>query len=106
MDDIAYLIREELNGRDGNGNAVINRIPRRVYCQVDSITRAEFYAAGTDDIKPEFELSISNLADYQGEKLVRFHNDLYDVIRSYWRGDKVTLVVAAHVGIVDDTASA
>lgn len=101
MDDIAYLIKEERRGRDQYGNEILTRTPRMIYCQIQSVTRAEYYAAGTDDIKPELELRITHRLDYEGESLIRYNGELYDVIRTFWGGDGVTLTLTKHVGITD-----
>lgn len=105
MDDVTYLIDEQEDGRDADGNVITVKTPRMVYCKVDSVSRNESYAAGTDDIKPELDLVISNRIDYHGENLLRFHSELFDVIRTYWRGDSVTLTVAKHIGINDEASA-
>lgn len=101
MDDIAYLIKEEIRGRDQYGNEILTQTPRMIYCQIQSVTRNEYYAAGTDDIKPELDLRITHRLDYEGENLVRYNGELYDVIRTFWSGDAVTLTLTKHVGITD-----
>lgn len=105
MDDVAYLIKKQETGRDADGNVTMSWTERMVYCKVDSVSRNEFYAAGTDDIKPELDIVVSHRIDYDGENLIRFHGDLFDVIRTYWRGDSVTLTVARHIGIADGASA-
>lgn len=105
MDDIAYLIKETATGRDEYGNEIIERTPRMVYCQVQTVTQSEFYAAGTDGIKPELELTISHRADYEGENLIKYNGAVYDIIRTYWKGDAVTLTIAEHIGITEEASA-
>lgn len=105
MDDIAYLIQETTTGRDEYGNEIIERTPRMVYCRIQTVTQSEFYAAGTDDIKPELELTISHRADYEGENLIQYNGEYYDIIRTYWRGDAVTLTIARRIGITEEASA-
>ena len=99
MEDIAYLIKEVPDGIDEDGNEIIVRAPRKVFCKTASISRSEYYEAATDGLKPDIAITISHSIDYEGEKLVRFRGDLYDVIRTYWRGDEVELTLSGKIGI-------
>ena len=102
MDDIAYLITTSQVATDSEGN-IIDRIhARQVFCKIESVTRREFYDAATQDIEPEFEMIISHRIDYDGERLVMYGDRLYDVIRTYWRGEEVTLTLARAVGTQED----
>ena len=101
MDDIVYLINEEATGTDADGNEIIERTERKVFCQVRGISRAEFYDAATDNLKPEIAVTVSNKIDYHGEKLARYHGKLYDIIRTDWRGDAVELMLAYSIGITE-----
>ena len=99
MDDIAYLIKEEVIGKDTDGNEVTKRTPRMVFCRVRSITGTEYYNAATDNLRPEIVITISHRIDYEDEKLVRWHGKYYDLIRTYWSGDGVELTLSHSVGI-------
>ena len=98
-DDIAYLINEKTTGTDSDGNEIIQRTPRMVFCRVRSITREEYYDAATDDLKPEIAITITHRIDYDSENLVEFNGEYYDVIRTYWRGDEVELTLQKSIGI-------
>lgn len=98
-DDVAYLINEEKNGTDEDGNEIIEKTPRKVFCKVRSVSRNEFYDAATDNLRPELVLTISHQIDYENEKLVRFHNKYYDVTRTYYDGDAVELTLTESIGI-------
>jgi len=53
-----------------------------VLCEVESVTRNEFYSAAKVDMQPEIVFVI-NRYDYSGESEVEYEGVLYDVIRSY-----------------------
>lgn len=103
MDDFAYLIKEEATGTDADGNEIIRKTTRGVFCKVRSITSAEFYEAATDNLKPEAVLTISHSIDYEDEKLVKWRGEYYDVLRTYWAGDAVELTLTKTIGITEGT---
>lgn len=53
-----------------------------VLCDVQSITRAEHYAADANGLKPEI-VFIINIYDYEGQKKVEYDGKIYSVIREY-----------------------
>ena len=89
VDDVCALIGVRDRGYDESGNDIAEPTERVVFCRVGSVTRSEFYAAATTGIRPEMVLYLSDVADYQGEDIVRYPADsgtLYNVVRTY-RGD-------------------
>lgn len=102
MEDIAYLVKEKYVSVDSEGNVIRRREAREVLCKVESISRREFYAAATQDLRPELTLTISHQIDYDGEKLVTYHDKLYDVIRTYWQGDEVELTLTKRAGTEEE----
>ncbi|MBR3231369.1 MAG: hypothetical protein IKF75_01695 [Lachnospiraceae bacterium] len=83
MDDVITLITEEVTGCDDNGNEILSRSARDVLCRVYGVTRSEFYQAAAVDLQPELTIRLSDFQDYAGEKLARFHGELYTIIRTY-----------------------
>lgn len=78
-------------------NAGIQRLtegePREVMCQVDSITRAEFFEGGRNGLNPEYRFRLF-FGDYQRERIVEYHGERYGVYRTYrGRGDEIELYV-------------
>ena len=55
---------------------------RDVYCQVDSVTRAEFFEGGRSGLNPEFKFTVF-YADYQGEKTLVYDGKAYSIYRTY-----------------------
>lgn len=83
MDDVAILIKRTVSRYDDDMNRIYIEEERQVFCQVHGITRTEFYAAAVADLHPEIVLRLSDYLDYQGEDLVKYHDELYSVIRTY-----------------------
>lgn len=55
---------------------------RNVFCQVNSITRSEFFDAGRNGLNPEFMFSIF-AGDYEGERTCEFRGQQYSIYRTY-----------------------
>ena len=64
-----------------------------VFCQVDSVTRAEFFEGGRNGLNPEFRFTMFD-GDYSGEREVIFKEKPYSVYRTYHgRKDEIELYV-------------
>lgn len=55
---------------------------RKVYCDVRSITRTEWFDAGRNGLQPIYVFTMF-APDYQGEKIVEFEGRRYGVYRTY-----------------------
>lgn len=72
---------------------------REVYCQVDSVSRAEFFAAGQAGLRPEYRITMF-FGDYQGETRLLYNGVRYAVYRTYHaRTDDLELYVQREVGV-------
>lgn len=60
--------------------------PREVMCQVQSVTRSEFFEGGRNGLNPEFVFLVF-FGDYNEETLVEYKNKRYSVYRTYFRKD-------------------
>lgn len=98
-DDICYLVKETAAGTDSNGNEIIEKTERFVFCKVRSATHNEYYDAATDELRPEIIITISHSVDYENEKLVKYHDKFYDVTRTYYDGDAVELTLTGNIGV-------
>lgn len=56
--------------------------PREVMCQVDSVSRNEFFEGGRNGLNPEFVFKVF-FADYEDERVVEYHNKRYSIYRTY-----------------------
>lgn len=66
---------------------------RDVFCQVDSVSRAEFFDGGRNGLNPEFRMTMF-AGDYQGERLLIYKGSTYSVYRTYQgRNDTIELYV-------------
>lgn len=115
IDGVATLI-SEAETYDQYGNRVGTLTERDVFCRVSGVTRSEYYQAATVDLQPEITITLSDYADYQGEKVVRMDGVLYSVIRTYrdagshhsGRGmdaNAIELVLERKIGVVDPPES-
>lgn len=64
-----------------------------VFCQVDSVTRAEFFEGGRNGLNPEFRITMFS-GDYNDQKMLRYNGNTYSVYRTYQgRNDTIELYV-------------
>lgn len=72
---------------------VPQRTSKEVFCQVDSVTRAEFFEGGRNGLNPEYRFTMF-FGDYNGEREVIFKGNAYSVYRTYHaRTDDLELYV-------------
>ena len=70
--------------QDEYGRWVATPTAKEVFCQVDSITRAEFFDGGRNGLNPEFKFTMF-FGDYNGESVVEYADNTYSVYRTYLR---------------------
>lgn len=58
------------------------RTERQVFCQVDSVTRAEFFEGGRNGLNPEYRFTVF-AADYNGEETCVYKGKAYGIYRTY-----------------------
>lgn len=64
-----------------------------VFCQVDSVTRAEFFEGGRSGLNPEFRMTMF-FGDYNNEKTLIYKGKSYAVYRTYiGKNDTIELYV-------------
>lgn len=81
--DVINLI-SETRTQDDYGRWIATKTSKQVMCQVDSITRAEFFEGGRNGLNPEFKFTMFN-GDYSGESIVEYQGKTYAVYRTYLR---------------------
>lgn len=73
-------------------------VERNVFCQVDSVTRAEFFEGGQNGIRPEYRFTMFYW-DYNGERTVMYNGVAYTIYRTYHaRTDTLELYVERRTG--------
>ena len=66
---------------------------KNVFCQVDSVTRQEFFEGGRNGLNPEFRMTMF-FADYNGERELIYKGLTYSVYRTFQkRTDTLELYV-------------
>ena len=96
MTDVIALVAKTIT-TDKYGNEVATEKERTVYCEVDSISQTEFYAAANTELNPECRFTIF-FGDYEGESLVKFNGARYSVYRTYRTGDDLELYTERKIG--------
>lgn len=71
MDDAMRLVKTTYRN-DAEGNQIATTEERPVYCQVNSVTRSEFYQAAQVDMHPEYVFILTHYRDYEGEKFIKY----------------------------------
>ena len=94
MDRSAVLtLISETNTQDAYGVWRESTSSRTVYCQVGSISRAEFYEAGRNGLNPELRLTMFG-PDYEGERICELDGIQYAIYRTYRaKNDQIELYV-------------
>lgn len=78
---------------DDYGVERISKTCRDGFCQVDSVTRAEFFDGGRNGLNPEYRITMF-APDYEGETELIYKDLIYSVYRTYQgRNDTLELYV-------------
>ena len=93
-DDIAILRLYGEPVYDNLGNESFEITETKVFVQPRGVYQSEFYNAAQVGLKPSLSLYMTNKADYNGEKELEYHGQIYNVIRVDWSAqrDGITLV--------------
>ena len=83
-------------------DSIAQQIPvetlRTVFCAIDSISRAEFYDAGRNGLKPEYRVTLF-APDYNGEEALILNGKRYGIVRTYQnRNETIELYVERLTG--------
>lgn len=66
---------------------------RTVYCTVRSVGYNEAYQAMANGLQPQFVFSLTDYADYEGEKICVYNGVRYRIIRTYRKNQGIELTV-------------
>lgn len=96
---VIYLIADN---REKDENGVYQKTesePRKVFAQVESVTRSEFFEGGRNGLNPELRFIVF-FADYHGEEIVQYNGDKYGVYRTFIdKGDYIELYTERKGGV-------
>lgn len=79
--EVIYLLAPTME-KDEYGVIKPTYSEKRVFCQVDSVTRAEFFEGGRSGFNPDYKFTVF-FGDYNGEPLVRYNGNTYSIYRTY-----------------------
>lgn len=68
-----------------------------VFCQVESVSRTEFWRAQQAGLEPSYVLRLSEYADYDGQKIVVFRGKRWRVLRTYVTDHAIELTIGEAV---------
>lgn len=89
--------------QDTIGQYIETETKKRVFCDVRSISRSEWFDAGRDGLQPSFVFTMFR-HDYSGEKIVEFEGRRYGVYRTYVsRNEQIELYVEEKGGLANGT---
>lgn len=87
------ILVSETKSQNDKGVWEVTTSERLVFCQVNSVTRSEFFEGGRNGLNPEFKFTMFG-ADYNGEPIVEYNGLEYAVYRTYLtRNDMIELYV-------------
>lgn len=95
--DVITLISVSIGEDEFGIPRIVTEEPREVMCQVDSVTRSEFFDAGRNGLNPEFVFRVF-FADYEGERIVEYNGKRYGIYRTYHGRDDVVELYAERKG--------
>lgn len=96
MTDVIKLITQSIT-TDAYGVEVITETKTQVYCEVNSISQGEFFAAASAELNPEYRFTIF-FGDYGQQDVVEYNNTRYAVYRTYRTGDDLELYCERKIG--------
>lgn len=80
-DDVCYFVTES---PEAHGVFDLPATTERmVYCAVRSVYSTEFWRAYEHGIEPQFVIVLSDPAEYQGERVVKYNGKFYRIVRTY-----------------------
>ncbi len=81
MDAVLTLV-SKTRTQDEYGMWKETQTTREIFCQVESVTRAEFFDGGRNGLNPEFQFTVFS-GDYEGETVCQYDGKQYAIYRTY-----------------------
>lgn len=79
--DVITLVAE-MQTQNDVGVWTSSQQTRDVFCQVESVTRAEFFDGGRNGLNPDLKFVVF-FGDYQGEKTLIYNGKVYGIYRTF-----------------------
>lgn len=97
--EVCFLI-SRTHTRDQNGIMQATETEQRVFCNVQSVSAAEWFEGGRSGLNPVYRLTMFE-PDYNGQEIVRFNGVRYAVYRTYRAKDNlIELYVQKEGGVL------
>lgn len=81
-DSVLTLIQKEKKKNNKGVWVDESKSEKTVFCQVESVTRAEFFEGGRNGLNPAFVFFVFS-GDYEGEELCEYEGKPYGIYRVY-----------------------
>ena len=92
MYDTTITLLTETIGHDDYGNeTVTTTATQNVYAIPRSVYASEFYQAAQVGLHPSITFTLTNKADYSGQKKIIWENKTYSVVRADWTAQRDAL---------------
>lgn len=89
----------ETYAQDAIGQYIPTEIEKQVFCDVRSVSRAEWFDAGRNGLHPEYVFTMF-APDYSDEKIIEYNGKRYGVYRTYaGRNEQLELYVESKGGL-------
>lgn len=101
--EIIYLISSEIIEDAIGNNVSSNATEKKIYAKKQSVKTNEFYNATMNGLTPSCEFVIKRL-NYSGEMMLKWNNEIYEVIRTVDPKNKydIVLVCSKKIGITSN----
>lgn len=100
MDAVCTLISKTFT-QDEVGFPVATDTTYETFCQVQSVSRAEFFNAGKAGLTPEYVFTV-NAVEYDGQSEVEYEGKRYTIYRTYRTDeDMMELYAEYRSGVTD-----
>ena len=98
-DSVATLKAYGTPTYDTYGNEIQTVTETKVFVQPRGVYNAEFYNAAQAGLHPSITFTLTNRADYRGEKVIEWEGKEYTVIRTDWNAqrDGISLICEERV---------
>lgn len=93
------MLISEAYAKNDYGQLVPTKTERKVFAQIDSVSRSEFFEGGRNGLNPELVFRMLS-SDYQDEKIIEYSGKFYGVYRTYLgRNDIIELYTERKGGL-------
>lgn len=94
--DVAYLPEETQTTNEIGDLITVSVYTKEIYCDKQSVRSTEFYQAHAVGKKVEIVL-VAKLVDFNEEDSIKFEDQVYNIFRTYPKGDDIELVLTRGV---------